>query len=207
MKKNKKSEISLLLKILIITITGFIIFSIISGGLNKLSAAIVEPIKKKLGIGQDEELQAEQERVGQELAENAINLYTEFGTMLARCMSTDSSRACLCGTADFTRLSNYYLKITNQNSEKFLELLDSRKVPLPERSINIGNFGIGPILPTASVFAVDYRYVLFSKDNVVFNSGASDVAKPGIRMPNVYFVKYPGKIVSIEEVSSGVSRC
>lgn len=199
---------SLAVKVLALTIIAVIIWSVLSGGFNRAVSSLANPLKKWIGLETEEDLarQKEEERTKREVAQQAVSLYSQFGTNLKNCLKEKSStRPCVCPVIDFTKLSSYSLKISDSGGKKFLELLDSNlvsvssyKTEIDEVAFVIGDLGSGfyaaaeldfynrPKELTRTLLSANPQYLLFSQDKMVYGS---NIEKLKNNMNHVSFIK------------------
>ena len=229
MKIYKKAKIGIIVEVLVILVIGFVVWHILNSGIQETASAVANPLKKMLGIESKEDLekQKEAERVSKELADRAVNVYTQFADKIERC-TTDyyEDRSCICANIDFTQLNEYSLKISSRGRTSVLELLDSRKVSVKDKQYLLDNFLIGPldvsILPSSASRETDYSrptdiskrieqfnptYTLFSKDQVIFNKDNADIKKFEGKMKNINFIKVAEDTVVIDEQDFGMRKC
>ena len=207
MKFNKKG-IGILVEILVIIIFGFLIWNVINIALDKGAVASTNPLKKLLGLDTkaDLEKQKEMERVAKELLANAENIHNQFAASISKCLGIAAN--CICGTIDFTKLNNYYLKLTKEGRSQFLELLNSNKVPVNEKyRVSLGNFGIGSIVESPSNEPVNFKYLLFSKDVIIYNKDNKDNEKLKNRMNKVIITQSTSNTLYFDNIGTGLKDC
>lgn len=205
---NKKGAIGIIVEIGLIIVIGFLIWGILDPFIKKGANASLNPLKNWLGESKDVlDKQKESERVSKELLANAENVYDQFLAMLRNCEVTISN--CICGTIDFTKLNQYYLKLSKEEKSQFLELLDANKVPVQGKRDNVGNFAIGPISPSAQIEPVNFKYILFSKDALIYNKDTTDIEKPQLRnkMAKVNILQSDKNIIDFDDATYGLSSC
>ena len=207
MKFNKKG-ISILVNIALILAVTLLALFLTRGWLYGSAKAAESPLKKMLGLESraDLEKQKEMERVSKELLASADSVYTQFTTIVSKCRGIIYN--CICGTVDFTKLNNYYLKLTKKGSYQILELLDSNMFPVSEKyRISLGNFGIGAIADLPSNEPVNFKYLLFSKDMITYNKDNFNYDKLRNRMEKVNIEQSTSNTIYFRDITSGLKPC
>jgi hypothetical protein len=178
---------------------------------------------------EDVEGKEREESIQKELLENAKKVSNTFTSMIEYCIKKNRyDRLCSCGTIDFTQLNNYNLRLTNDDGNMLLELLNSELLPVRGETKDLGNFVIGPIDSTrgpynhvgyddylkpnsianrVKIFNSQIKYILFSKDKTTFRRNV-DYGKSEGKMHNIDFVKLTeDTIVVADENRYWTRRC
>ncbi len=221
MKLNKKGQINwgIVVFVVVITVVFFIIFDVTRAGIVRSSDSVANPFKKwlNLDIEADAEKQKEAERVGMELLQNAVGLYNKIEYVVVKCIGRNSKNGiCACDSFDFTKLGDYNIKITSEGGTQVLELLDSRKVPVPEKRTALGNFLIGPllagsVLPSDTIDnykkSLNYKYIIISSRNIIYNQGGTERQKDFFSISQVNFIKPVNGVIVIDDNNYGNKKC
>ena len=219
MKLSKKAYYNIIVFIIVATIVAFVVWKLAYGGINKGSNNVINPIKTWLNMdnGADTDKQKEEQRVGMELLQNAVDIYNKIDSVVVKCIGQNSKNGiCVCDIFDFTKLSDYNIKITSEGGIQMLELLDSRKVPVPEKRIALGNFLIGPllagsVLPSDTIDnykkSLNYKYIIISGKNIIYNHGDTEYQKDFSTMNQVNFIKPVDGAIVMDENNYGNKKC
>ena len=193
--KLKKGKIGIVPFMIATVIAGLLIWGI-SGG---------EPIKKAFAAVTDhlklEEDDSEQEKVEEELLDNAKDVFNNFKTVIEQCKNGKDLK-CACGVTDFTKLNKYRILLRNNRTtgNSFLQLLDSKGFPVPVGNPTpidptpIDNFPTLPedIYKDSGKFN-NYKnkdnYLRFSIEKVVYGINGVENDKFKGKMGVIYFSK------------------
>lgn len=229
MKFNKRGQ-KILVEIVLILVFAFIFWHVLNFGIKKTAEAAINPLKKMLGLEPKADLEKQKEIASKDMLKNADDVYTKFKAMATNCMSNNvEDRFCLCDTVDFTKLNNYYLKLSNSEGKQDLELIDSKSSPVVGKRDTLGNFYIGPIDITSSTrnygYQKDYQnldaisnrirefnknlqYITFTQEKTAINKGkGTDLEKSNGKMNKINFIKVTKDTITIDENDYGLRRC
>ena len=153
MKKDKKGMNDMMVGIVLLIIVVLIVITWSSASIKSGTKSIFDKIKKIIGIEEkkDPDKEKEDQRSKQESIKTAVQLYGKLQDSLSRCIKENKNdRLCICDTVDFSSLNDNNLKISIQNGEQVLELLDSSNLPLTDAKNTAyrkspGKFYMGPI--------------------------------------------------------------
>ena len=215
MIKNKKS-MEAMIWVTIVVIGGIILFTIIVPLFYKTGSNALINLKKWAGFKSEADLEKEREaeRVTKELRGNAENVYSQFESVLKKCINEYiNDVSCICGTLDFTELNDYNLILSNDAGTSTLTLLDSNRVPVGDKKSNIGRLLIlhsSSGLSNGNSFN-DYSqrlvYVLFSKDLVYFKLTDTEFEKYKGAMKNLFFRKFTNNMLVVDDFRYGTRDC
>ena len=190
--KLKKGKIDIVVFMLVAAIAGLLIWSIFGEPIKKAFAAVTDPLLKKVGLEEDK---SEQQKVEQELLENAKGVFHNFKNVIEHCKNSLDLR-CACGKMDFTQLNKYSILLSNKRDtgNTYLNLLGSDRLPV-QPQVSIDNFPTLPkdIYEDAGKYN-DYKNknndLIFSIEKVVYRKkdGSQEEKFKG-KMNSIYFSK------------------
>ena len=216
MIKNKKSMQETMILLAVVVVGGIILFTTIVHLSNQTAGGALTTLKKWAGFTSESDLEkeGEAERVTKELRGNAENVYSQFESVLKKCINEYMNDvSCICGTLDFTEINDYNLILSNDAGTSTLTLLDSNRVPVGDKKSNIGRLLIlhsSSGLSNGNSFN-DYSqrlvYVLFSKDRVYFKLTDTEFEKYKGAMTNIFFRKFTNNMLVVDNSRYGTRDC
>jgi len=199
--KNKKA-FSRLVNILLIIIIGFLVFSILSGGIKKSYSSVLEFIKEKAGLGKkDADNKEETDRVQKELLDNAKSVASNTKAIVQSCI-TQTQTYCSCGAIDFNKLGTYIIKLSNSNGKITLELLNPDLTPVVGETATLGNSKMRLDIMSSK----EIEHILFSSSQIQYihagetNKVSNKVSFPTADMQKINVITMPLNQIAFSRV-------